>query len=685
MHSKAFYGILIFLFLGISAWGGTFTDRDGGKHQWYVNDTHTLVWDGNSYIPFGVEFTPKYLTDAQTEENLAADEAEIGALKLAGISDVIIKPEKALNSIPPSAFQRIIDLLETNGMHYGIELNDSPYSSLVGWVIAPTKYREDGIQARGEVIKSIPDTQMAFYVLCNAITGEVNRQGQATVAVDEVRISVEEMPAVTQVLLIYPLRKIRQSSPEWGLPDLWASYDKHRDHLVAYLSQLKFGPGLRFFVDPFTERLAPVGDTESMFPASPSFRIEYSSWLSRKYNNTQTLSTQWALTDYVIKTYTEAARLIPLWRQGRGVGEVYDPSTNKRYKVDPTRSTIWQDFLEFRETSVRGYMNSVADALKRLVADVPVVFTGNALQPMFQNSDPAGYDGLVVPKPFDNRTTNQRAAEVLSLAENSMRNIWILSRISPAAPGETVYQKKEELFAELNTLRSLGSKGFFLSQIPAEAKIGSADLLFWLAEYGNLSISDKQFASYRPRVAFYPKDYGGIGIKRFNSGVWWIPSLAAGHKLNLGEAYGGYVLAGVSGMGLYIWSTKGSRTITIATPQPITLTTLIGEKTTLNPSKGRVAILLSEEPVIVDGIPPEQFLPLEVVVGALQELEKLIEKARTSVPDIEAYVRLAAQAKKQIEKNEFLMSYDFIMGAIQELEHRVRAMETAPPGMTGGM
>ncbi|MDI6826985.1 MAG: hypothetical protein QME62_00715, partial [Armatimonadota bacterium] len=673
MRSRVYFGILTFLFLGISTWAGTFTDSNGGKHQWSVDDTHTLVWDGAPYVPFGVEFTPKFLSDAQNDENLAADEAEIGALKLAGISDIIIKPAKALLSIPAPAFQKIIDLLEKNGMRYGIKLDDSPYPSLIGWVIAPTKYREDGIQAKGEVVKSIPDTKTAIYVLCNAITGDINRHGQAIVRQEEVLVSIEEMPAVPQVLLIYPQRVIKQNSPEWGLPDLWASYDKHRDHLISYLSQIKFGPGLRFFVDPFTESMGPSGDVESMIPASASFRIEYSAWLSRKYNSVQTLSSQWALTDYIVKSYAEAARLIPLWRQGRGVGEVYDPTNNRRYKVDPARSAIWQDFIEFRETSVRGYMNSVADALKRFVADVPVVFTGNALQPMFQNSDVNGYDGLMVAKPYDNRTTSQLAAEVLSLAENSMRNVWIVSRVSPAAPGETVYQKKEELFAELNTLRNLGSKGFFLAQIPYEAKIGSADLLFWLSEYGSLSASDKQFASYRPRVAFYPKDYAEIGVKRFNSGVWWIPSLAAGQKLNLGASYGGYVLAGVSGMGLYIWSTKGSGSVTLAASQPITITTLMGDKTTLKPSKGRVAVPLTEEPIIIEGIPPEQFMPLEVVVGALQEFEKLIEKARPSIPDIEVYVRLAAQAKKQIDKNEFLMSYDFIMGAMEELRQRIHA------------
>jgi len=53
---------------GQAASSGSFTDRNGARHDWSIASSHALVWDGRAYVPVGGRFAPRCLSDGATDE-----------------------------------------------------------------------------------------------------------------------------------------------------------------------------------------------------------------------------------------------------------------------------------------------------------------------------------------------------------------------------------------------------------------------------------------------------------------------------------------------------------------------------------------------------------------------------------------------------------------------------------------
>ena len=665
--------VALFMLIGTAS-SGTFNDRDGGAHAWTVDGAHALVWEGSTYMPFGVVFQPRYFAE-QTDNNWSADEQDVTAYKLTGVTDVIVKPGKGISSIPVEAFQRIIDLLETNGLRYGIELDDSPYIPLTGYVVQPTVNRVENIKASGAISRTFVNTKTALYVLCEASTGDIRDSGQSAANTNgEVAVKVALRTDGSHVLLFYPLKTMGVENGESGSADVWSDHDRHRDRLISYLPQIKFGKGLRFFIDPFTENFGFRGEAESLIPTSDAFRFEYMAWLSKKYNTTSELSLAWNVLKHDVSSFGEAARLVPLWRNGRGVSAAYDDEIKKQYPVDAASSKVWADFQEFRASSIRAYMDGMADVLKRTAADVPVVFTATDLQPVFQSGSLHGFDGLAV-SAVGGSDIAKSAGQVLSLAENSSKESWLISRLRPA---NAVFEKKEDLCSSMNALHDLGVKGFFITDAQGSG-IQGADLLTWLAEYASLSGQDKQYAAYRPQAIYYPVGAMQMSPKRLQSGIWWLPTLIGGGDMRLGNSFGGYTKVDPKGaVDICIWSLKGKQMMQLVTPNPVTVTSASGDAVEVQPKKGRVAFTVSDEPVTISGIPVDQFLPVECVSEAIQEFEKAVARAEQQRLDVDSYKQQAKRAKELLNNNQPMGALDTIQVFIGELNLRLQGLENQP-------
>ena len=670
MRKLALFALIALLASAVS-FAGTFKDRDGGLHPWTIDHAHTLNWEGKPYIPFAVQFEPRYLGE-QTDDNLDADAEDIQAFKLASADDIVIKPTKAISSIPPESFQKIIDLLEANDLRYGIELYDPEYSPLPGYSIDPTANRSAGVQTSGQMSYKFPGAKSVIYAICDAKTGEVRGAGQEAVTDGQVTINVTLQSPGEHVVLLYPQKSI--SPADGGLFDVWTDFDNNRDRLVWYLSQIKFGKGLRFLIDPFTEDLGIRGEAESLVPISQAFRFEYAAWLSRKYGAIGDLTTAWGILQHDVASFDEAPRLIPLWRKGRGAPLVHDDGSSRKYPVDATKSAIWSDLEEFRATSLRSYMDSLADAVKRTVADVPMVFTATGLQACFQTSGSIGFDGLA--SPGDKSETS--AGQAFSLADQSSRRMWLIARLKPVGDA---FAKREELFSAINVPRDLGAKGFIAND---EKGINGANLIAWLAEYSSLAKDDAHYASYRPQAIYYPQGASNARIRRLSNGSWWLPSLARGSDLYIGADFAGYVVEGPgSKSDIYIWSLKGSQVIHLVSQLPIAVINISGARTDIKPKKGRVEINVGEEPLIVQGITPDEFLPVEVVAKAVQDLEGAIAKAEKKRMDASDYVTRLKNAKTMLEKNQLALCLALVQETTQEINQRMRGLEIMPSG-TGG-
>ena len=667
--------ICLVLALAPGAFAGTYQDRDGGKHPWSVDEAHALVWDGSPYMPFGIVFKPRYLSAAQTEENLAADKADLESFVLAGIQDIIIRPGRAVSTIPVEAWQQIVDLLESSGIRYGIELDDSPYSPLTGYVIDPAANRISGIKGPGEVSRDLPNAGSAFYALCDTRTSAVVDSGKTPLEGGSIRVHARAEPGIEHVMLIYPHKVIAPGPPDWSIPELWGEADRHRDRLASFLLKIRFGKGLRFFTDPFGEQMSLRGEAAHLIPTSPGFRLEYAAWLSRKYRSISDLKVGWALLSHEIASFDEAVRLIPMWRYGRGLSAVYDDKTGRRHDVDVRNTAIWSDLVEFRNESVRGYMDGLADAVKLTCANVPVVFSAGELQPFFQASSPVGFDGLCVPALGFQAARNQGGA-VYSLAEHSARRIWMVSRIGGA--GET-FEKKDQLFGYINGLRDLGAKAFFVDDSAIPQKASGADVMLWLAEYGKSAQSDKQFVGFRPRALYYPQGTANASMKRLAGGAWWLPSLLPGKSLFLGGKFSGFVLPTPSGAyDLYIWCPAGPAAMRVPATQTAIVVRPSGERIEVKPKKDRVELPITDEPSLIIGVPPETFLPVEAVEEALGKLLGVIAQAEAKGLDVSSYKDTVKQVEHMTRNNSLFIALDVANVALAELTQRMQGLQNDP-------
>src|SRR5262249_43174188 len=127
--------------------------------------------------------------------------------------------------------------------------------------------------------------------------------------------------------LLYPRKSVKPDRKGF-LPDLWSGYDSYRDRLLTTFSQVKFGPGLRFFLDPLAHPLAIMGETEYLVPDSPSFRLEWEAYLSQHYTGIDELMQKWGLLERELKDFKQAAGLVPLHANHRGIAFMLDTTKN---------------------------------------------------------------------------------------------------------------------------------------------------------------------------------------------------------------------------------------------------------------------------------------------------------------------------------------------------------------------
>ncbi|HEY3298491.1 MAG TPA: hypothetical protein VGK34_07540, partial [Armatimonadota bacterium] len=622
--------LLLLTMAVIPAAAGTYKDRDGATHAWFIGNAHQMMWDGAPYVPFGIVFQPKSFAAGSGYDS---DKAVVESLRNAGVADVLLRPGMSISSVPVEAFQRVIDLLESNGIAYGIELSDAPYAPLKGYVINPAENRKDGITYSGVYSRSYSDASNVMWVLCDAKTHEVERIGKAIVADGKASVNITVRPDSEKLLLFYPERTISTGSADWGLPDLWTDGDRHRDRLIVYLSKVKFGRGLRYYIDPFSARFGIRGESDAVFPTSAQFHLEYASWLSKKYDNPRDVGSAWCTGTHEMRSFEEAARLLPLWRAGRGVPYIYNDAKGEKYGVDPGSSRIWADMIEFRTKSVQGSMDSLADSLKRTVADVPLVFTASEMQSVYQAANKFGFDGLVAKPGKGAVDTLDAAGKVFAMEEVSARPMWSLSWIEPIAVG---FERKEDVFSPVNAARGLGCKGFIFDS-PAES--ANQDTLRWLAECASAYSKDNAFAASRPRAVYYPLGAAHTSIKQFASGGWWLPMLAPVNDIYLGSTLAGYAMGDPSSQfqDIYVWSIHGKQNIHLYSSKPIMVVNESGQETLINPKKGQVEFTVGEEPLVVKGMSTTGFVPLEVAVEAMKETEAAIAKAAKKFGDVSIY------------------------------------------------
>ncbi|MCC2672759.1 MAG: hypothetical protein K0Q72_5231, partial [Armatimonadetes bacterium] len=462
---------------------GVFRDRDGKSHNWSVDRSHVLNWDNQPYVPSGVVFHSTYLL-TPSDQTLAADVAELDRLKSAGVKDIWVDCDRGLLECTVQQTQAFLDALEARGLRYGLRIGDRSREPLVGFspTLRPVAVPKEKLQpgARESWKVKAPQARRVIYNLVDLVDEKTEgmsvNTGQTVVERDQADIEIQIRKSsllgrATGTLYVVP--EIQVDPSEVGsFGDLWAGMETYSDRLQKHLAGLKFGPGLRFILDPFVAGDGTVGREDTVFPSSPSFHKAFAEWLKRREGSgISSLNTSWRMRDKRVPTFDEAARLVPMWDRNdppERDGWLFDPVEKIAYRCKPTESSIWTDLDTFRADTLKRWMNILSINMKQDGTGVPVLFSWSAYHPIFNNSPaPGGYDGLgaqVYGQAPDVATRS--AAYALAQAEEADRHTWLIAT-RMAGPRDahgnpTEITDSGTIRGAWNAVREAGFRGVFL-------------------------------------------------------------------------------------------------------------------------------------------------------------------------------------------------------------------------------
>lgn len=699
---------------------GNYKDSKGGKHPWQVNDAHSLVWDGVPYLPVGGAFAPHSFL-SESDEAWQEDIKTLQLLKTKSIHDLIIWPGKPIPEIKTASIQRLIDYLEANDFAYGLGFGKGITRHLTGFVVRPTVYRYYQAESFLTATWQVENTDGAVFALV-----DIDNQNQiaraAAIAVNStiVTVPVETPKNGDRVYAqLYPHKFISNTAAEGGLPDLWSGFDEYRDRVLNVLGQVKFGRGLRFFHDPLAHRLSLADENDFLVPDSPAFRLEWEAYLAQNYTGVERIREAWSMseggpkdTNGGLKTMADMARLIPLWEKTHGVPYFYDPQLGHFFRINEAgKSNWWADFIGCRNSAIQYYMNTMADILKKQVAEVPVVYTWTDTQPIFLNKGTVGgYDGLsIVPRSHGSRLMARTIGPAYSQVEQNGRNLWCLatemtdtnsaSRLLPKSttntaafiPADSVpqasgsfsigYASAAAMGSDIDTLRRGGFKGFYASGFqtnPDESAAGdwltNVASLDWLHDY-SLRIQKEAYAArFRPRILYFPENTPGpaeIGIIP-NSTTLWLSSPLSGESLDWWPSYSGYSIGSSSTQTeIVLKSLQGRREthFLLANPKTVQAFTPDGQQVPIKIiAKNQITVMMDSTPIIFRGVEGNRLIPKEAAEDTLAQLEALYTIAfAKKISSIEFNRKVIDQVRQSISRVDFENAYVLALGALNDL------------------
>lgn len=640
---------------------GTFVDSAGGQHPWSINDGHTLLWASDPYIPVGAVLVCSSLAPGAGDEAFKTDTAGLDALKARGITDVIVKGPVAITAASPNALQKIIDYLDANGFTYGIEMGDGPSIDLQGYVISPSRYRLEGPSDQTSFTFSWLGVDSALYVVTNKLDNSIRSNGGAIVRDGKVVVTLSSGLRDGEILMVYPHKTFKAAQ----IADVWSGYAEYRDRLLAFFKGVKFGGGLRFFVEPFTSKMDFTGEMVGFLPDSSGFRVGFEAFLTRKYRHEGGLNASWGLNQN-LGSMEQAARLVPLWGQGRGAGYLYDRATASLFAVNPAVSAqIWSDIIEYRDTSSQEFMNSIAEALKKQVANVPVIFRGSTYSRIYANPFSSGFDGIGAHVYGSGEGPVDRVVGPLyALAEESGKSTWfIVAGTQASADGKTSYMGENAMAATLDSYREIGCKAFFVEDLFADPH-----QIDWLKSFKDKV--NKSWGDFKPQVVSYPiEPTTGAYVKRLARDTWWLPTLRRGNTTYIGDTLFAYTILGEGKS--YVWSGAGKQPVVMNTAGSGNPVVEYPAGVKLNVKKGMFTIDFDENPTVIRGIDFRQVFPRDTAQLKISMLAALIPVADKAGIDVKQVREKLENANNVLKNGQSYIAYGIANDTLAELHKKM--------------
>ena len=493
-----------------SAWG-IFRDRDGIAHPWSVNECNLLFWEGKPFLPFGGMINSRASWASKTgqpgsdflDAGLRMVEEQFKLLKKYGVDEVYFNG--FFLHANPNYMRKLVALTEKYGMKYGLEVTSVPEHSGKGFV----RHKVNRIPLKGGETAATIETSTA-YPTDKKPKGSDNTRYDAPhrclwVLLDAAGNPLETgmgvlQPGKAETAGITPLSlavKFRKAAPAGAalayLPEVTLSrsdpagyLEGLSDYIVklrAVYGSLRFGPNLRFFIDPLQNEMHFQPEA---VPTGAEFRRRYAEFLLNRYDSAAALGRAWGVAQ-PLSALAVAARLVPLWEED-GVSLWIDPETGTECRMaTKNASTALRDLKEFRGRLCMELISQLSDELKRL-ADVPVLVKHNIwFSDWFVNTKKqGGFDGIGM-ESYCYGDSLAYHNSLVAQAENmqSARNQWSLVTESSAAAFEGQkdycgYLDRLQMMNDIDLLTLYGAKGFYhfgFSFDPGAGKFYTTDLL----------------------------------------------------------------------------------------------------------------------------------------------------------------------------------------------------------------
>ncbi|GIV04745.1 MAG: hypothetical protein KatS3mg016_0320 [Fimbriimonadales bacterium] len=412
-------------------------------------------------------------------------------LKAQGVEEVIIR----LTELPtPERWDALVQAAENSGLRWRLWLSNLPRTD--GWQVAPERYRIAG-NPDGVYTVQIPDATRTVLVVSPRETPFLRLQ--ATLELSNGRALTAIGDTAESVLLLYPLRR-------HALPDLWDGWDAYRDTLLSLLQRRAPKTNFQGWI------VHSEWDTLSLsaFPTRSLAQAEWLAFLKTRYPDLTELERAWDVS-VKLERHEQAAQLIPLWREGRGLPIFITlDSSVKPQEVDSNRSRFWNDWQAFLLERWRGLLSGLRNALRNHTPDAEFLVLQTAPNPA----------ELPTPEAF---TDPQLPTGWLLPADQ--REGWRTHLLL-----ET--QRRERIGASLHTVIAewAGDDAERASLFQTFARNMGIERLYWLIDAQRFPETAwqalRQTDTLPDTPAFQPFPitlWGLTQIRQYRSG-WWLPS-----------------------------------------------------------------------------------------------------------------------------------------------------------------
>lgn len=567
-------------------------DRVTKTIAWSVNDRGQLIWDGTPTSLIGNRWLPQSLI-LGSEESVTADERYLDAVAKKGNSAVLLQlPQGGITVVAKSRLQKVIDMLETRSIRYGISLKArATYAKPVA-IIHPSRLRFSTSLGKEPVTLTLPMLRSCWSVTALP-SGEIMDFARETVAAGSVEYQLRNPIDGAVVGIFIPEVEISD-----GYSTLFSDTDMLRDDLMVALEGLHFGTNLRFFTDPFDLPVLSRIEDRRKIPTTDAFRAAWGSYLKQKYATVDGARLSWRLDSTErVDNFDGLARLLPLSFDGRGVAGFIDPvGTGRVLKCESQPSIFWSDLAAFVDGLSSDVQDRTALALQRSGIHVPIISV-NAVK-----AEHKGLSGI-----FVSSGNVIDAAPRLLDQSLSGRRIWNVVD-STVADSQAV---------QPSSWAAAGASSVFYPETNMDRVSG-----------GQISPADKT------AIVPLPVDLK-VKAKQLENGTWWLPDPRPMRLYRYPNGLIAYGLSDGEQSTYYFVGQKRPAIVTIKLPKAL-------EKAPISwfpvnsgvRSKGSLQLTIGDEPVMLKGFGNSLPVPFGAMTDALDESKRLVSELRKrNIPD----------------------------------------------------